>query len=75
MQHMTTQILGLDKTKVMVETNAPAGMSGDQVKIISNVYKTGMYIYERKINIEPDLTLKIISVQDKIYAFYSSKTD
>ena len=34
-----------------------------------------MYIYERKINIEPDMTLKIISVQGHIYAFYSSKTD
>lgn len=29
MQHMTTQILGLDKTKVQVETKAPAGMYGE----------------------------------------------
>ncbi len=46
----------------------------DSVKILGG-QKSGIYIYERKINIDPDQSLKIIGVQGNIYTFYSSKKD
>ncbi len=79
LQHLTNNIMGIDKTKSDLQKVVGIGAQSvpsdrDPVKILGG-QKSGIHIYERKINIDPDQSLKIIGVQGNIYTFYSSKTD
>lgn len=49
----------------------------DHVKttVSASIARSGITITEKKINIEPDHSLRIVCVQRYVYAFYSSKTD